>query len=451
MDSKPFIRKIVLILGDIACPILATKIAMYIEWGTIISSKTNFHWQILPLLIMMILFTFSIYGLFSLSRKHLTEIFLNLIVAMINVYFAVLAVTFMIRDFDYSRVVLLESAVMTFIFLYIWQYVMHRWEIANIPTYKLVLFAKIEEQFRLSNKIEKYSFTSRLFAVSDGLQDASWQDKINNCYHVLIGETIATQEREKIINYAKSTKRVVFLVPTFYEICCRNIMLYKVDDLPIHRVSRFLLTAEQRVLKRSLDIFVSIVALTFFSPIFIIVAAIIKMDSPGPVIYSQKRVGRFGAIFFVHKFRSMHQNAEALTGPVLACEGDPRITKFGRFMRATRIDELPQLFNVLVGEMSIVGPRPERPIFVEKYIKERPEYAYRLNVRPGITGLAQIFGKYNTTAYDKLTYDLIYIQNVSLSYDLTLMLKTLTVLITKDSTEGVRESSVFLKGTEFEK
>lgn len=445
MDIKPFIRKIVLILGDIACPILATKLAIYFEWGAVNSSKVDFHLQILPLLILIILIMFNVYGLFSLVRKHLTEIFLNLAVAMMNIYVIVLALTFIVRDFDYSRVVLVESAAMSFVFLYAWQYIMHRWEIACIPIRNLVLFAKDDEQQRLSKKLREHAFVSKLSDVSEGVEDQSWQEKINDCYYVLIGETISIEDREKIMYYAKSTKRVVFLLPTFYEICCRNISLYKVDDLPLHRVSRFLLTAEQRVLKRSLDICVSVAAILLLSPIFILVSALIKIDSPGPVIYSQKRVGRFGTIFFVHKFRSMYQNAEANTGPILACEHDQRITKFGRLMRATRMDELPQLFNVLVGEMSIVGPRPERPVFVEKYIEERPEYAYRLNVRPGITGLAQIFGKYNTTAYDKLTYDLIYIQNVSLTNDLILMLKTFTVLITKEATEGARPAKVLEK------
>ena len=211
-----------------------------------------------------------------------------------------------------------------------------------------------------------------------------------------------------------------------------------VDDIPMQRVTRMLLTAEQRVLKRILDIAVAGTALIILSPVMLITAVMIKLDSKGPVLYSQERVGLYGKTFFVHKFRSMKQDAEAKCGPVLAAEGDPRITKFGRFMRATRLDELPQLFNVLKGEMSIVGPRPERPFFVKQFIAQKPEYDYRHNVKPGITGLAQIAGKYNTSAYDKLIYDLLYIQDVSVKTDLMIMLQTFKVLLTKSSTEGVQ-------------
>lgn len=211
-----------------------------------------------------------------------------------------------------------------------------------------------------------------------------------------------------------------------------------VDDIPMQRVTRMLLTAEQRVLKRILDIAVAVTALIILSPVMLITAVMIKLDSKGPVLYSQERVGLYGKTFFVHKFRSMKQDAEAKCGPVLAAEGDLRITKFGRFMRATRLDELPQLFNVLKGEMSIVGPRPERPFFVKQFIAQKPEYDYRHNVKPGITGLAQIAGKYNTSAYDKLIYDLLYIQDFSVKTDLMIMLQTFKVLLTKSSTEGVQ-------------
>ena len=203
---------------------------------------------------------------------------------------------------------------------------------------------------------------------------------------------------------------------------------------------RQLLTLEQRILKRMLDIVVSVIALILLSPVMLVTAVIVKLDSPGPIIYSQVRVGRFGKEFKVHKFRSMRQDAEAKTGPVLAGENDPRITKFGHFMRATRLDELPQLFNIWKGEMSIVGPRPERPELAAEIEKEIPEFCYRVKMKAGLTGYAQVYGKYNTTSYDKLKLDLTYIRNYSLLLDLKLILMTPKIMMLKESTEGVADN-----------
>ena len=274
--------------------------------------------------------------------------------------------------------------------------------------------------------------------VTDINSNQNWQHCADKYDLIFIGAELDIKAKEQIICYGRSAKKQMFIVPTLYEMACKNTSLIIADDIPMQRITRLLLTAEQKILKRMLDIAVSIPAIIILLPLMALTAVVIKADSKGPVIYSQERVGQYGKPFKVYKFRSMKQDAEAQSGPVLAKEGDNRITKVGRFIRATRIDELPQLFNVLKGEMSIVGPRPERPFFVEQFIKEKPEYAYRHNVKPGITGLAQIAGKYNTTAYDKLIYDLIYIQEVSIKTDLIIMLQTLKVLITKESTEGVK-------------
>lgn len=406
--------------------------------------QIDFHLRLTVLLSVFLIFFFNIYGLFSLVRKRLTEIFLNLIVAVINIFIAAMAVTFFLREFEYSRFVIIYSAAFGFILLMLWQYVMHKIEVKHLPIPTVFIAAGRDEQQKLETKIRKtYGLekSSLKFANADEenkLNEAETIKQIVACDIVLIGESLPVEQKEHIFRLANEKMKMVILVPTLYEISCSKMYLWQIDDLPTQRVSRMLLTLEQRALKRTLDIVVATLAILILWPIMLITAVIVKLDSPGPAIYSQVRVGRFGKEFKVHKFRSMRQDAEAKTGPVLAGENDPRITKFGHFMRATRLDELPQLFNVLKGEMSIVGPRPERPFFVEQFIKEKPEYAYRHNVKPGITGLAQIAGKYNTTAYDKLVYDLIYIQNVSVIYDLTLMLQTLKVLITKESTEGVK-------------
>lgn len=437
-------RKLILIVGDLCCIQIATFLAILIQSETMRGIQIDFHLRLTVLLSVFLIFFFNIYGLFSLVRKRLMEIFLNLIVAVINIFIAAMAVTFFMREFEYSRFVIIYSATFGFIFLMLWQYVMHKIEVKYLPIPTVFIVAGKEEQEKLKTKIRKtYGLEKSTLKFADldsknKLNEAETINQIAACDIVLIGESLPVEQKEHILRLANEKMKMVILVPTLYEISCSKMYLWQIDDLPTQRVSRMLLTLEQRALKRMLDIVVAALAVLILWPVMLITAIIVKLDSPGPAIYSQIRVGRFGKEFKVHKFRSMRQDAEAKTGPVLAGENDPRITKFGHFMRATRLDELPQLFNVLKGEMSIVGPRPERPFFVEQFIKEKPEYAYRHNVKPGITGLAQIAGKYNTTAYDKLVYDLIYIQNVSVVNDLILMLQTLKVLITKESTEGVK-------------
>lgn len=439
-------RKVLLIFGDLCCIQVATFLAILMQSSSMRGMQIDFHLRLTVLLSVFLVFFFNIYGLFSLVRKRLTEIFLNLIVAVINIFIAAMAVTFFMREFEYSRFVIIYSAAFGFILLMLWQYVMHKIEVKYLPIPTVFIAAGEEEQEKLKTKIrktyglEKSSLTYAKADSENKLNEIETIKQIAACDIILIGESLPIERKEHILRLANEKMKMVILVPTLYEISCSKMYLWQIDDLPTQRVSRMLLTLEQRALKRTLDIVVATLAVLILWPVMLIAAVIVKLDSPGPAIYSQVRVGRFGKEFKVHKFRSMRQDAEAKTGPVLAGENDPRITKFGHFMRATRLDELPQLFNVLKGEMSIVGPRPERPFFVAQFIKEKPEYAYRHNVKPGITGLAQIAGKYNTTAYDKLVYDLIYIQNVSVVNDLILMLQTLKVLITKESTEGIKES-----------
>jgi len=167
------------------------------------------------------------------------------------------------------------------------------------------------------------------------------------------------------------------------------------------------------------------------------VAIAIKLEDGGPVFYKQKRMTTGGREFDILKFRSMIVDAEKYAGAVLAAQDDPRITKVGKVIRATRLDEIPQILNILKGDMSIVGPRPERKVIAEEYYRDIPEFAYRLKVPSGLTGYAQIYGKYNTTAYDKLRFDLMYIENYSLLLDIKLILMTLRIIFSKESTEGV--------------
>ena len=182
------------------------------------------------------------------------------------------------------------------------------------------------------------------------------------------------------------------------------------------------------LLKEILDRIMAAVGLVVFAPLLAVLAVLIKLTSPGPVFFLQRRVGKDGRLFNIIKLRTMVTDAEQATGPIWAQENDPRITPIGRFLRATHLDEVPQLLNVLKGEMSLVGPRPERPVFVEQFRYQIPHYEKRLSVKPGITGLAQVCHTYDETLRDvrkKLAYDLMYIRKMCLMVDLAIMLLTL--------------------------
>lgn len=256
-------------------------------------------------------------------------------------------------------------------------------------------------------------------------------------YDAVILNDIPAQLRNDILKFCYKNRVRTYVAPKLTDIMLRGAKNNTLFDTPLLLVKGTGLSPAQRVVKRGLDILLCGIAMIPAAPIMLIVAAAIKLEDGGPVFYKQKRMTQWGREFDILKFRSMIVDAEKYAGAVLATEEDPRITKVGKVIRAIRLDELPQLLNILKGDMSIVGPRPERKVIAEEYYKEIPEFVYRLKVKGGLTGYAQIYGKYNTSAYDKLRLDLMYIENYSLLLDIKLIILTLRILFSKDSTEGV--------------
>jgi len=220
------------------------------------------------------------------------------------------------------------------------------------------------------------------------------------------------------------------MVPDMLELMTSRVRIKELEGIPFIQIKAIPLTTWNRISKRIFDIVFSILILLIASPIFLLIAFLIKLDSKGPVFYLQERVGLDGKRFQCIKFRSMHPEAEKETGPVYAGKNDPRTTQVGRFLRRTSIDELPQFINVLKGDMSIVGPRPERPFFVEKLKEQIPKYLDRHRMKAGITGWAQVNGLRGNTPIDERTkYDIYYIENWSLAFDLKIILKTIKAMI----------------------
>lgn len=304
------------------------------------------------------------------------------------------------------------------------------------PPYKLLI---VYSYHSATNLVRKMSARDDRFIICEAVNIDQGYDYIKQRimeYDGAIICDISGSLRNDILKFCYDNGKRTYVTPKVSDIIIRSGENLHVFDTPLLLCRNTGLTFEQKVIKRIMDILLSLIALIITSPFLLITAILIKAHDGGPVFYKQARVTKDGKVFDIIKFRSMIPNAEADGKSRPAVSDDERITPVGRVIRAIRFDEMPQIFNILKGDMSIVGPRPERTEHVEKYTAEMPEFAYRLKVKAGLTGYAQVYGKYNTTSYDKLKLDLFYIENYSLRTDIRLIFMTVKVLFMKESTEG---------------
>ena len=326
----------------------------------------------------------------------------------------------------------------------IWAYVMHQSYFSTHPPLRTIVI--YDERMGMENLIHTYGLEKR-FNIKTVYPVESIMDKLEVMEEFdaafLCG--IHSRERNIILKHCINHKIKLFMIPRIADVMMRGSEQIHMLHLPILKTQRYKPSIEYQIIKRTMDIVVSGIATIVLSPLFLITAIAVKSDG-GPAFYKQKRLTKDGKVFEILKFRSMRVDAEKYSGAVLSAgENDPRITKVGRIIRACRLDELPQLLNILKGDMSLVGPRPERPELQKEIEKEVPEFGLRLQAKAGLTGYAQVYGKYNTTFYDKLLMDLMYISKPSILEDFTIMLATVKILTSKESTEGVGEGKEELK------
>ncbi len=267
-------------------------------------------------------------------------------------------------------------------------------------------------------------------------------EKKLSLYDAVFLNDIPDFEKNKIVKMCYGHDKRIYFIPKISDIIARSAEELNLFDTPIFLNRNNRINPFMRYLKRFFDIVLSLMALIVLSPLFAAVAISIKLEDGGPVFYKQERITENFKHFMIIKFRSMIVDAEKDGVPHPAEENDDRITKVGRVIRRFRIDELPQLINIIKGEMSIVGPRPERVEHVDKFLENIPEFQYRYKVKGGLTGYAQVYGNYATSALDKLKLDLIYITNYSLLLDLQIIFETIKILVQKDSTKGFSEEEV---------
>lgn len=267
-------------------------------------------------------------------------------------------------------------------------------------------------------------------------------DYVNGRITAVVLWDLDNQNRNVLFKFCYAHSIRVYMMPKITDVILLGSEELHIFDSPILLTREYSLSMEQRFIKRTIDIVCSLILLIVASPIMLVTAIAIKLYDGGPVLYKQVRCTKNQREFYIMKFRSMRTDAEKDGVARLAQKNDSRITPIGKFIRKCRIDELPQLINILKGDMSFIGPRPERPEIIAQYVEVMPEFTYRMKVKAGLAGFAQVYGKYNTSPYDKLKLDLTYIENYSLWLDIKLMLLTLKILFWPDSTEGVESEQV---------
>lgn len=324
----------------------------------------------------------------------------------------------------------------------LWCYTAHHWYFRSFPPSKTIIVYDVREG--MESLINQYDL-ERKFQVEEIIQVKECLenlDKLNEVDTVFFSG-IHSHDRNIILKYCIEHDVRAYVVPRVGDVLMSGAQQVHLFHLPMLRVGRYEPTPEYLFFKRLIDLMMAGVATVILSPIMVITAIAIKAYDKGPVFYKQTRLTKDGKEFGVLKFRSMKVNAEKDGVARLSSgENDPRITPVGRIIRKCRIDELPQLLNILKGDMTIVGPRPERPSIAADYEKVMPEFHLRLQAKAGLTGYAQVYGKYNTTPYDKLLMDLMYISHPSLLEDLMIMFATVKILFMPESTEGVEEGQV---------
>jgi len=289
---------------------------------------------------------------------------------------------------------------------------------------------------KISSRSEKYEIIKRIHCNAG---EEKLKQVISN-HEAVILHDLSASLRNHLIKYCYENSIRVYVTPKLYDILIRGASDMDLFDTPFLLMRNRGLTGYPAFIKRAMDLAISITCLIITAPIMLLIVILMKCFDRGPVLYRQTRLTLNGKEFQILKFRSMYTDAEKDSIRLMS-KGDDRITPIGRVLRRTHLDELPQLFNIIKGDMSFVGPRPERPEIAEIYMTEIPEFSYRLKMKAGLTGYAQVYGKYNSTPYDKLKLDLTYIQNYSVFLDLKLLLLTGKTLFIPDHAEGV--SSTF--------
>ncbi len=406
------------------------------------------HWLVIGLFVLLYFIIGRIYDAFNVSYNSIGQMIYSQLLTCLEVDVCMYIVAWLLIRKLPNVIPILLVFLAQCIVAVIWALLARTWYFHTFPANKTIVIWDMRQG--LSNLIDSYNLENKFqviatVSVKECIEDLSILDEANTIF--LIG--VHSHDRNIITKYCLMHNIQAYLIPRVGDLIIAGAKRSHMFHLLMLKVNRYSPTFEYAFIKRLSDILLSLIAIIILSPIMLITAICIKLEDRGPVIYSQCRLTKDGKLFNILKFRSMRTDAEK-DGVARLSTGDhdDRITKVGAIIRKFRIDELPQLFNILKGDISIVGPRAERPEIAEEYYKEFPEFALRLQTKAGLTGYAQVYGKYNTIPYDKLLMDLMYIANANIFEDLRIIFATVKILFMPESTEGIADGQVTAMGND---
>lgn len=405
------------------------------------------NWLVIALFAVVYVTYGRIYDGFQISLNRISESVTSQSLAVMIADGILFIVTWLLMKFFPPVLPMVVLVVVQILLSAVWCRAAHIWYFHTFPAKRTAII--YDQREGMQNLISQYGLSKKFNVVAvDDVEGALARDlAILEGVDVVFLCGIHSHERNVILKRCIARDVQMYLVPRIGDVLMSGAKKMHMFHLPMLRVERYDPAPEYLFMKRAVDLVVSGVLLLVLSPVMLAVAAAIKATDGGPVFYRQCRLTQDGKTFHVLKFRSMRVDAEKDGVARLSTgENDDRITPVGRFIRKCRLDELPQLLNILAGQMSLVGPRPERPEIAARYEEELPEFALRLQAKAGLTGYAQVYGKYNTTPYDKLQLDLMYIANPSIVEDFKIMFATVKILFEAESTEGVTEGNVTAAG-----
>lgn len=397
------------------------------------------HWMVIGLYVLLYVLIGRVYDAFNMSYNSHGEMIYSQLLSLFEVNAIMYTVAWLLIRHMPAIMPVLGVMGVQIIFAVIWAYGSQAWYYHTFPANRTVVIYDMRQG--ISRLIDEYNLTKKFKVVStisaeECIEDLSVLDGADTVF--LIG--VHSHDRNIVTKYCLMHDIKAFLIPRVGDLILTGSKRTHMFHLLLLKVERYNPSFEYLVIKRIGDIVLSLIAIVLFSPIILVTAICIKAEDHGPILYKQCRLTKDGKKFSIYKFRSMRTDAEKDGVARLSTgDNDDRITKVGHYIRKVRIDELPQLFNILKGDLTIVGPRAERPELATEYEEELPEFALRLQAKAGLTGYAQVYGQYNTTPYDKLLMDLMYIANASVFEDIRIIFATVKILFMPESTEGVEE------------